>query len=94
MPLKEIVTSGNKAVDIAEALTATTMKILQLLSQERLDISTIGERLGLSEAYISEQIRILEDLKLVNITYERGKRGIRKVCETAVKKITIIIKDE
>ncbi len=91
---EEIVASGSKALDIAEALTATTMKILQLLSQERLDISTIGQRLGLSEAYISEQIRILEDRKLVNVNYERGKRGIRKVCATAIEKITIIIKEE
>jgi hypothetical protein len=28
---------------------------------------------------------------LVKVTYERGKRGIRKVSETAVKRVTIII---
>ena len=89
-----MVVSGDKALDVAEALTATTMRILQLLSEERLDISTIGTRLGLSEAYISEQIRLMEDLKLVRVSYERGKRGIRKICEAAVKKITIIIKSE
>lgn len=94
MASEEMVVAGNKALDVAEALTATTMRILQLLSRERLDVSTIGERLGLSEAYISEQIRILEDLKLVNVSYERGKRGIRKLCETAVQRITLIIKLE
>ncbi len=87
----EIVVSGEKALDIAEALTATSMKILQLLSKEQLDITTIGLRLGLSEAYISEQVRVMEDLKLVNVTYARGKRGIRKVCETAIKRVTIVI---
>ncbi|HSQ49043.1 MAG TPA: hypothetical protein VLL96_05100 [Candidatus Deferrimicrobiaceae bacterium] len=87
----EMIVSGEKALDVAEALTATTMKILRLLSKERLDISTIGLRLGLSEAYISEQVRVMEDLKLVNVTYERGKRGIRKVCESAVKRVTILI---
>ncbi len=87
----EITVTGNKALEIADALTVTTMRILQLLSKERLDISTIGVRLDLSEAYISEQIRVLEELELIKVNYERGKRGIRKVCETAVKKITIII---
>ncbi len=87
----EITVTGSNALEIADALTATTMRILQLLSKERLDISTIGLRLNLSEAYISEQIRALEKLELVKVNYERGKRGIRKVCETAVKKITIII---
>jgi predicted transcriptional regulator len=88
---QEIVVSGSKALEVAEALTATSMKILQLLSNERLDITTIGLRLNLSEAYISEQIRVMEAIKLIKITYEPGKRGIRKVCETAVKKITLII---
>jgi predicted transcriptional regulator len=88
---EEIVVSGSKALEIAEALTATSMRILQLLSKERLDISTIGVRLNLSEAYISEQIRAMEGLKLVKIAYEPGKRGIRKVCETAVKRITLIV---
>jgi len=87
----EITVTGNKTLEIADALTATTMRILQLLSKERLDVSTIGVRLDLSEAYISEQIRALEELELIKVNYERGKRGIRKVCETAVKKITIII---
>ncbi len=91
MSANELTVTGSKALEVAEALTATTMKILQLLSKERLDISTIGIRLDLSEAYISEQIRVLEELCLVKVSYERGKRGIRKVCETAITKITIII---
>jgi predicted transcriptional regulator len=93
LSLEEMVVSGSKALDVAEALTATTMRILQLLSEEKLDVSTIGLRLSLSEAYISEQIRLLEELKLIRVEYVRGKRGIRKVCETAVKKITMIIKE-
>lgn len=90
---KEIVVSGEKALKIAEALNATTMKMLQLLTCERLDVTTISKRLGLSEAYISEQVRILEELKLINVNYERGKRGIRKVCETAIEKVTLVIMD-
>lgn len=68
------------------------LKILQLVSEERLDVSTIAERLKLSEPYVSEQVRLLEELKLVKVDYERGKRGIRKICELAVKRITIVVK--
>ena len=89
---KEIVVSGAEALRIAEALTATTMKMLQLLWQEPLDVSTIGKRLGLSEAYISEQVKLLEELKLLNVTYARGKRGIRKICSPAVERVTLLIK--
>ena len=89
---KEIVVSGEQALKVAEALTATTMKMLQLLWQEPLDVSTIGKKLRLSQAYISEQVRLLEELKLLNITYARGKRGIRKICSPAVEQVTLIIK--
>lgn len=91
---KEIVVSGEDALRVAEALTATTMKMLQLLWQEPLDISTIARKLGLSEAYISEQARLLEELKLLNVTYAKGKRGIRKICSPAVDQVTLIIKKD
>ena len=93
MTLKELTVSGSEALKVADALNSTTYRILQLISRERLDVSTIAKKLGFSEAYISEQIRILEDLKLVQVSYERGKRGIRKICELAVEKVTIVIKD-
>ncbi len=92
MKLGQLVVKDEDAFKIAEALTETTLRILRLLSQERLDVSTIALKLGLSEAYISEQIKLLEQLKLVNVSYERGRRGIRKICESAVGKITIVIK--
>jgi predicted transcriptional regulator len=94
MDLGEIVAQDQEALKIADALTPTTLKILRLLSQERLDVSTIALRLNLSEAYMSEQIKLLEELRLIKVNYERGKRGIRKICESAVKKITIVIKPD
>jgi len=92
--MEEIEVTGEEALKVADALTSTSFRILQLLSGESLDVSTIAERLGLSEAYMSEQIRLLEELKLVKVSYERGKKGIRKICQSAVRKITIVIKPE
>ena len=94
MTLGEIVVTGEAALKVADALTSTSYRILQLLSEEALDVSTIAERLELSEAYMSEQISLLEELKLVKVSYEKGKKGIRKICEAAVRKITIVIKPE
>jgi predicted transcriptional regulator len=91
-PKKEVVVSGEEAVKVADALTATTMKMLQLLWVEPLDVSTIGKKLGLSQAYISEQVKMLEALKLLNVVYVPGKRGVRKVCSPAVEKVTLLIK--
>jgi predicted transcriptional regulator len=88
-----MVVSGDDALKVAEAINSTTLKMLQVLGLERLDVTTISKRLGFSEAYISEQVRLLEDLKLINVSYERGKRGIRKICESAVEKVTLVIKE-
>ena len=94
MSLKELTVSGSEALQVADALTSTTYKILQLISTDQLDVSTIAEKLGFSEAYVSEQISVLEDLKLIQVHYEKGKRGIRKICELAVDKVTIVIRPE
>jgi predicted transcriptional regulator len=91
-PKKEVIASGEEAVKVADALTATTMKMLQLLWVEPLDVSTIGKKLGLSQAYISEQVKRLEELKLLNVMYVPGKRGVRKVCSPAVERVTLLIK--
>jgi predicted transcriptional regulator len=91
---QEIVVSGDEALKIADALNATTLRILQILWKECLDVSTLGKRLELSQAYISEQVRFLEELKLINVSYERGKRGIRKICKPFVERVIIVVKDK
>ncbi len=90
---KERIVSGEDALEIADALNATTLKMLQLLWKQPLDVSTIGKELQLSEAYISQQVRLLESLKLIRVRYEPGKRGIRKVCESSIEKVTIMIRN-
>ena len=91
MTLAELVVEGELALKVAEALSATSFRMLQLLSKERLSVTSIADRLSLSEAYVSEQVRQLEELKLIHVSYERGKRGIKKLCELAVNRIIIMI---
>jgi len=91
---KEIVMCDEKALEVADVLNSTTLKILKLARNNPINITTLSKDLNLSEPYISEQVRALEDLGLVSITYERGKRGIRKISASALEKITIILKDE
>jgi predicted transcriptional regulator len=88
---EEIVVSGEDALKVADALNSTSLRVLQLLSKEHLDVSTIAQRLRLSQPYVSEQVRKLQEANLIKVSYESGKRGIRKICELAVKKIIIKI---
>ena len=91
MQTHELTVSGVEAIKVADALNSASYRILQLISKSPLDVSTVAGKLDLSEAYVSEQIRELEDLKLIQVSYGRGKRGIRKICELAVDKVTIVI---
>ena len=91
MTLRELVVEGEDALKVADALTSTSFKILQLLSRKRLDVSTIAQKLWLSDPYMSDQLRVLEELKIITASYEKGKRGVRKLCALAVGKITIVI---
>lgn len=91
--LIELKLADEEAKKVAHALSSETcFRILQLLSKEKLDVSTIARRLKLSEAHISGAVSLLEDLRLINVNYAPGKRGIRKICEVAVEKILIVIK--
>ena len=90
---RKLILSGEDALRVAEALNATTLKMLRLLWKEPSDVSTIGRKLGFSEAYISEQVKVLDELGLLKITYAKGKRGIRKICSPAVEEVTLIVKD-
>ena len=91
---KEITVIGEKALEVVDVLNSTTLKILKAARKTPINITTLAKDLNLSEPYISEQVRALEDLGLVSITYERGKRGISKISASALEKITIILKDE
>lgn len=93
MSTKELSLADAKTLQTIRALSShTNFKILQLLSQEKLDVSTIATRLKLSEPSISEGIKQLEKLQLVKISYVAGKRGIRKVCELAFAKLVVTFK--
>jgi predicted transcriptional regulator len=89
---EELKITGREAVNLIQGLSSiTSFKILQLLSKEELDVSTIARRMKLSEAHISGEIQRLADLQLIKVTYAPGKRGIRKICILAVRQICITI---
>jgi len=89
---QELKIAGKDALNLIKELSSiTSFKILQLLSKGNLDISSIARRMKLSEAHISGEISRLEDLHLIKVSYAPGKRGVRKICELAVRQISIIL---
>lgn len=89
-----VLTNSDKEriIQITKAIASKTrFEILQHLSNEELDISRLAERLSQTEANVSAQVKQLEAAKLVESRYEPGNHGVRKICKTRVKKISIEI---
>ncbi len=85
-------TNKERIIQITKAMASKTrFDILQHLSNEELDISRLAERLSQTEANVSAQVKQLEAAKLVESRYEPGNHGVRKICKTRVKKVTIEI---
>ncbi|MHA1400199.1 MAG: ArsR/SmtB family transcription factor [Candidatus Heimdallarchaeaceae archaeon] len=79
-------------IALAKALSsATRFNIVKLLVDKELDISNIAKEMGQTEANTSAQIKFLEKAGVLDSRYEPGAHGVRKVCKTRVKKITITI---
>jgi predicted transcriptional regulator len=75
---------------VADALAnETCLRILSLLSGRSLDVSTLAGKLNLTEPTVSVDVQKLQNLGLVTVTYEKGKRGIRKICKLAKDRICI-----
>ena len=81
-----------RIITVTKAIASNTRyRILELLTREELDISRLAERLEQTEANVSAQVKQLEKAKLVESRYEPGDHGVRKLCKTSVKKVTIEI---
>lgn len=67
----------------------TCLKILAVLSKHSLDVSTLAKKLELTEPTVSVDVQELQNLGLVEVTYAKGRRGIRKICRLAKDRICI-----
>jgi predicted transcriptional regulator len=87
---QQLEVSGDEVRRVAGALAnETCLRILSLLSRRSLDVSTLAEKLNLTEPTVSVDVQELQSLGLVTVTYGKGKRGIRKICKLAKDRICI-----
>lgn len=89
----ELTVSGRKALQLIKALSkGVSFKIMKTLKRRPLDVSTLSKKLNLSQPYISQCVSDLQHLGLIEVNYEPGKKGTRKVCTGKISRITIEIK--
>lgn len=74
--LPPISADSERAAHVAEVLKAVAhplrLRIVASLCRDELNVSTLAERLGASQAIVSQQLRILRGLGLVTATREDG----------------------
>jgi predicted transcriptional regulator len=85
--------SGLKASRVIEGLSkGVSFNIMKALKRGPQDVSTLSKKLKVSQPYISQCVNELERLGLIDVDYEPGKKGIRKICKKRISKIIILIK--
>jgi len=90
MARRELLVSYDQIRPVAAVLAnETCLRILSLLSSRAMDVSTLAERLRLTEPTISVDVQELERLGLLTVAYAKGKRGIRKICRLARDRICL-----
>lgn len=67
----------------------TCLKILRVLSTRNVDVSTLAKKLRLTEPTVSVDVQELENLGMIEVSYAKGRRGIRKICRLAKDRICI-----
>jgi len=86
----ELELSGDEVGPVVAVLANDTCRrILSMLSRRSLDVSTLAEKLNLTEPTVSVDIQELQNVGLVAVTYAKGERGIRKICRLAKDRICI-----
>jgi len=86
----EVHVSGLEGLELLEALASRTrMRILNALANRSLDISTVARQLRLGESAVSSEVSLLEKVGLLEISYGKGKHGIRKICRLVKKRVCV-----
>jgi predicted transcriptional regulator len=88
--LRQLEVSGDEVRRVAAALAnETCLKILRVLSTRNVDVSTLAKKLRLTEPTVSVDVQELENLGMIEVSYAKGRRGIRKICRLAKDRICI-----
>jgi len=85
-----VIESDDQIEEIVKALSSETRRIiLREIKKEPMDVSTIAQKLRMTEANISAQIKKLESAGLVECAYCSGAHGVKKISKLKYEQIKI-----
>jgi predicted transcriptional regulator len=84
------VSDPEEILKITEALSSITrINILKILNESPKSITELSEELKMTKGNISNQVALLESAGLVNVEYQNGIKGIKKIIKSKYNKIII-----
>ncbi|AHC51152.1 ArsR family transcriptional regulator [Sulfolobus acidocaldarius SUSAZ] len=85
-----ILTEPEDIIKVSKALSVMSrVNILKLVAEKPMSVTELSEFLHMTKGNISSQLAELEDAGLIEIKYENGMKGIKKIVKS--KYTTIVI---
>lgn len=84
------ITIDQNNLDVFKALANDKrIEIIQLLSEEDMNISTLSDRLGISKAITTRHVQQLEQAHLIKSKIISTKPGTQKICTLAIEELIV-----
>lgn len=89
-----IISDPEEILKISTAFSSMTrINILKIVTESPKSITELSQELMMTKGNVSSQVAELEKAGLIEIKYESGKKGIKKVIKGKYEKIIIQISD-
>jgi len=84
--------SNADAVEVFKALASDTrVALLRAIADEPLNISTLGQMLGITQSGATKHIQQLETAGLIEIEHRPGTQGTQKVCRLRYEALQLVL---
>ncbi len=89
-----IVTDPEDILRVSEAFSSMTrINILKLVAEKPKSVTELSNELMMSKGNISSQVAELQNAGLIEISYENGEKGIKKMIKSKYDKIIIVLSE-
>ena len=90
METQLLMVEAKQSLNVLQALASEArLAILEILSNQILNINEIATQLNLPQSNISTNIRILEEAGLIQVETAPGKKGSQKLCSVPYDEVVV-----
>ena len=86
----ELYLDNEKMIEVCRVIgSESRYNIIKIIANEELDITRIANRVGQTEANASAHIKLMQKAGILDVKYEPGIRGVRKIVKLNFNKLVI-----